>query len=163
MWNSCLCRLDCRLVFGDNESRWSLNRLLVQLIRPGSLQTARELDVSHRRSRLVDVPVVASSVNQGLVDVSYAWVDKIIVGPRVVVHLGTGVVRLTVRRPGNMARVARRRCSASEVVGVSSGVVRSWTGLLLSGFTASGWMNGNKITFSSTLVQVVVDSLWKGQ
>ena len=51
-------------------------------------------------------------------------------------------MRLTIRRRGKMTRAAWRHCSAGEVVDGSSGVVGSWTGLLLWVFAASGWLSG---------------------
>ena len=46
---------------------------------PISLQTAEELDVLDRRSRLIDGPVVDSTANRDLVDLNYEQVSEVVV------------------------------------------------------------------------------------
>ena len=71
------CRLDC-LIFLATASLDYLEQIVGVAMWPGSLQTAGELDVSDRRSRLVNVPVVNKAVNRGLVNVSIERVDEVL-------------------------------------------------------------------------------------
>ena len=75
-----------------------LNRLLVQLY--GQVVCRRpESKTSYRKDKLVDVPVVDSAVNRGLVNVSHERDDEVDVSLCGVVISWTGVVRLAVRWP----------------------------------------------------------------
>ena len=59
---------------------------------PGSQQTAEELDASDRSCRLVDVPMIDTRVNWGLVDNSFGRVDEVVVGSCGVICSQTGIV-----------------------------------------------------------------------
>ena len=109
-----------------------LNRAVMQLCDQGSLQPARKSDVLDCTSKLIDFLVVDSTVN---------WLS--VVGSSGVIGSWTGVMRLASRSPGNMARVAWGRCSATEVDNSPSGAVRSYTDRLLQVYAAF-WLAANK-------------------
>ena len=111
-----------------------MNWSLVQL---GSQQMTRELDMLDCWSRLIDILMVDSAVNQDLVNINFEWV---IISPRGVISSWTEVVRPATQRLGHMARVAMHCCSASEVNRSLCSVVCSLTNLLLWLFTVSAWL-----------------------
>ena len=91
--------------------------------------------------KLVDVPVVESATNSGLLNISQEQADKIIIGPSGAHHSQTNIITVRIQL-GNIAWAARHHCTGLFNLSLQVSLL---VGLLYRVVAASDWWAWNRL------------------